>query len=167
MERREVLGRPGARPRVEATERTQDVPLGADQGDARIGHHPQLGDGPAVPQQGMRAGIRDQERLARGYDVLAQGIRQRGLPPRGPGLGQAEAACEDLAVRLDQAHQDNGHPEGAGGEPGEAVECLLTGGVWQGSTPQCGQTRGIGEPLGMVRGHGRLGAPARVSRGTS
>jgi hypothetical protein len=79
-------------------------------------------------------------------------MRQRRLPGRRPGLGQAHARLEELAVLLDQRHQRDRDLEQACRQPDHPIEGVLGRGV-----EQVGLTHG-GQPTGVGKHAGQLGA---------
>jgi hypothetical protein len=52
-------------------------------------------------------------------------MRQGRLPQAAPGLGQAEAALEELPVLIDQGDEGDGDMEDRHRQSGQAVERLL------------------------------------------
>jgi hypothetical protein len=73
----------------------------------------------------MGAHIGDEERFSRGDHILAEGVRERGLPCGGP--GQAATAHEDLLVRVHQGDQGYWDVQERRSQAGQAVEGLRRG----------------------------------------
>jgi hypothetical protein len=65
---------------------------------AEIGDNAEISDGGVVTDQGMYPGVLNDEGRSARHDVLAKGVRKRGLTPRGPGLRQPNGAFENLPL---------------------------------------------------------------------
>jgi hypothetical protein len=92
------------------------------QREAGVRDDAQVVNGQVVAQPLVGAGIRHHQRRIAGHDVLAERVRQRGLPARGPRLGQPDLAGEHLPVRVDQRHQRDRGVGQLGRGPGQAVQ---------------------------------------------
>lgn len=108
---------PGARFRVDRAEAAEHMTVSVDERDAEVRDHADVLDCRVVAYQRLNARVLDDERLAGGYDVLAEGMRQRRLALRCPRLGETEAALEELTVALDQRDECDRRPEQARSEP--------------------------------------------------
>ena len=115
---------PGPRTRdgVDRADRP-DGPSGVvAQRPARVGDHAEVGDRQVVPEPVVDAGVVDHQRLVVADDVLAERVRQRGLPRLHVLLGQAHGAREDLAIVLHDGDQGDRDGEGPADHPGVPVE---------------------------------------------
>ena len=90
--------RPVARLAVDHAQGPEGVALRVDQRDAGVGDDAHVADGGVVAQHRVLARVVDDQRLAAGDGVLAEGVRQRRLALRRPRLRQPEAALEELAI---------------------------------------------------------------------
>ena len=113
---------PRARDGVDRADRP-DGPSGVvAQRPARVGDHADVGDRQVVPEPVVDAGVVDHQRLVVADDVLAERVRQRGLPRLHVLLGQAHGAREDLAIVLHDGDQGDRDGEGPADHPGVPVE---------------------------------------------
>ena len=89
---------------------------------AEIGGNAEFEHGWVGADHGMRARIPDDQRLAAGDDMLAEGVAERRLPCARPWLPQSGAALEELPVGIDQRHQRHRNAQQAADQAGDAVE---------------------------------------------
>ena len=73
----------------------------------------------------MLARVGDDERRAIARRKLAEGVRERRLAARRPGLGEADRALEELAVLVDEADERDGRVEQPHREARQPVERRL------------------------------------------
>src|SRR4051812_26682288 len=105
LEQLDLPGTPRARLAVEDAEGAERAAARFHERDARVGDEAHVPDREVLAQHVVIARILDDQGLATGYGVLAEGIGQRRLPLRRPRLGQSEAALEELAVGVDERHE--------------------------------------------------------------
>ena len=91
----------------------------------------------------MESGVVDDQRLAGGDDVLAEGMGERRLASAGPGFGQADAALEELPFGVHERDQGHGAAEECRGQPCQPVEGGLGRAVEQAGAGEGGQAGGI------------------------
>ncbi len=121
-EGRDVRFAPPPRFVVDGVEGAKDVTVGGGERDAGVGDDAQVRDRQVVADQRVIAGVLDDQRLARGDNVLAEGVGQGRLPPRGPWLAQPHGSLEDLAVRVHEGNQGHGNAKDARRQAREPVE---------------------------------------------
>ncbi len=90
---------------VHDAERPEGVSLGGDQRDPRVGDHPELGEAGYAPEKRILPGVRHDEWLARLHGMLAERVRQRGLPQGRERLGQPALTLEEHADRRPPARR--------------------------------------------------------------
>jgi hypothetical protein len=110
---------------VDGAEGAEHLALRGDERDARVGNHVQVGNREVLAHERVLAGVLDDQRLPGGHDVLAEGVRQRRLPPRRPGLREAHARGEELPILVHEGDQRHGHTEDRGREAGQPLEGLF------------------------------------------
>jgi hypothetical protein len=116
---------PGARPLVDDAKAAETVPFRSGQRNSGVGGHVQLDDGGQLAHRRVAPRVLDDEGLPACEGMLAEGVRERRLPPARPRLGQTARALEELPVGIDQRNQRDGNRKDAGGETGDAVERLF------------------------------------------
>ena len=100
-----MLLRPGVRLSVDDAKRPQRMPFGADQRHPRIGYPSELGDGGVSNEIRIQPGVRHDQGFARRHGVLAERVRQGGLPCGRETAGHAALTLEELPSAV---HQRNG-----------------------------------------------------------
>ena len=100
-----------------------------EEGNAGVGDDAELRDRQVPRELAVRARVADDERRARADDVLTEGVGERGLAPRGPGLDEADGALEELPLLVHERDQRDRRVEQAGGEAGQPIERGLLRGV--------------------------------------
>ena len=125
LEQRDVARRPDARQGVDHAERAHRGAAGDPERHAGVGDPAELPDRGVGAHDRVAAGVLDDERRARGDDVTAERVGQRGAPPARPGLGQAHGALEEHPPIVRQGDQGDGRTEQARREARQPVEGLL------------------------------------------
>ena len=132
----DFLLRPIVRPPVHDAERPEGVSLGGDQRDPRVRDHAELGDGRVVPEKRIPPGVRHDEGLARSHGMLAERVRQRGLPQGRERLGQPALTLEELPIAVHQRNERHRHAEHGRRQARQPVERLLGRGIEERRPPQ-------------------------------
>jgi hypothetical protein len=121
------------------------VALPGYDGNTGVGKPANLPYDGIVAQQRVAAGILQNQRLSRSYDLSAEGEGDRRYPPGRPGLRQAYGALEELAILGDERDERHWCAEQAGGHSGKAIEALLGWGIEERGAAECRQPVGAGK----------------------
>ena len=125
----DLLLRPFVRLFVHDAERSEGKSLGSNQRDPRVSDHSDVGTLGALREKRIETGVRHDERLARSDRMLAEGVRQRGLPLGRQGLGQPGLTLEELPITVHQRDERHGHVKHGRRQARQPVERLIRRGV--------------------------------------